>query len=352
MSVAGSATEASRPEDRTDIVVIGASAGGVEALGRLMAALDGRLRAALVIVLHIAPTATSVLPNVLERSSHLPAVHARDGQQLRPGQVVVAPPDHHVEVDGRRIRLSRGPKVNGVRPAIDPLFRSAARSFGARAMGMVLSGMLDDGTVGLSAIKQAGGVTAAQDPDEAAYPQMPSSAIAAGVADLVLPVERLADLIASATSSWEAPKADDRTPEPAASGADTSVASDPQVGDEVTGDEVTGISCPSCGGVLWERREGGVPDFRCRIGHTFSSVSLFDAQSDGLDLALWAAVRALEERAALGRRLAHRLRERGQARLALRYERVVDESGLQASVIKGVIARTHPHDDIEPPGDR
>jgi two-component system chemotaxis response regulator CheB len=326
-----------QPDLPIEVVVIGASAGGVEALGRLIGGLESRLEAAVLIVLHIAPTASSVLPSVLARSGHLPAFHARDGQPIAPGQIIVAPPDHHMVLEGSVVRLNRGPRVNGVRPAVDPLFQSAATSFGPRAMGIVLSGMLDDGTVGLASIKAAGGITAVQDPSEAAYPQMPSSAVAAGAADHVLSVDKLADFVAESTSSavapiWDRPDSED--------GAMESTEPEP-------GDEVTGISCPSCGGVLWEHRDPAAISFRCRIGHAFSSASLFDAQSGALDLALWAAVRALEERAALGRRLAQRLRTRGQPRLALRYERIVNEADTQAGVIKRVITKAGPHEDME-----
>jgi two-component system chemotaxis response regulator CheB len=160
-----------------DIVVVGASAGGVEALGRLVRTLPPEFPAALFMVLHVPSSTTSALPSILDRQGPLPAAHARDGERIRYGRIYVAPPDSHMLIGEGAIRLSRGPRENGHRPAIDPTFRSAARSHGPCTVGVVLSGVLDDGTAGLLAIKARGGIAVVQDPDDALYPSMPSSAI-------------------------------------------------------------------------------------------------------------------------------------------------------------------------------
>ncbi len=178
-----------------DIIVIGASAGGVEALTNLVSLLPGELPASLFIVLHVPPHGSSVLPRILGRKSQLPVVHASHGEPILPGRVYVAPPDHHLLIRRGVIHLSRGPRENGHRPALDPLFRSAAVAYGPRVVGVVLSGSLDDGTAGLEAIKQRGGLAMVQDPNEALYPGMPRSAVETVAVDHVAPISELAVLL-------------------------------------------------------------------------------------------------------------------------------------------------------------
>ena len=189
------------PENGCDVVVVGASAGGVEALAALAHALPAVFGAPILVVLHVPPTGTSVLPGILSRAGRLPAVHARDGETVEAGHIYVAPPDSHLLISGRLLQLTRGPRENGHRPAIDPLFRSAAASHKRRAAGVVLSGTLDDGTAGLFAIKQGGGATLVQDPAEALYGAMPASAIAYVQPDYVLPTAELADVLVRLTGA-------------------------------------------------------------------------------------------------------------------------------------------------------
>ena len=177
-----------------DIIVIGASAGGVEALSALVAELPRDLRASVLVVLHVA-RGRSVLPEILARAGPLPALHPEDGSTLRYGRIYVAPPDHHMTIEADRVRVIHGPTENGVRPAIDPLFRSAARIYGPRVVGVVLTGQLDDGTAGLAAIQEAGGVTVVQDPDEAFAPSMPRSAMQVVAVQHVLPLREIPVLL-------------------------------------------------------------------------------------------------------------------------------------------------------------
>src|SRR4051812_16830079 len=160
-----------------DVVVIGASAGGVEALRQLVAGLPPELPAAVFVVLHVSPGGTSVLPQILARQTRMSVATATDGEAIQRGRIYVAPPDHHVLLDQGVVHLSRGPRENGLRPAVDPLFRSAARAYGPRVIGVVLSGALDDGADGLKMILEAGGAGVVQDPEEAPYPSMPRSAL-------------------------------------------------------------------------------------------------------------------------------------------------------------------------------
>lgn len=188
----------------TRIVVVGASAGGVEALRALAAGLPTGFPAAVLVVAHVPATRPSLLPQILTAAGTLPAAHAVDGETLAAGRLYVAPPDRHLRVEGRTVRLSAGPRENFARPAINPLFRSAARAYGRRAAGVILSGALDDGVAGLRAIGRQGGVTVAQDPREALFPPMPEAAIRNATVDFVLPVAGIAALLAR----WAAGDAD------------------------------------------------------------------------------------------------------------------------------------------------
>jgi two-component system chemotaxis response regulator CheB len=292
----GSASDA-----RHDLVVIGASAGGVEALREVVARLPQDLPASVVAVLHLPAGGTSVLPSILDRAGPLRALPAEDGAPLEPGTIYVAVPDHHVQIDDGRLRVTGGPRENGHRPAIDPLFRTAAHAHGERTIGVILSGALDDGTRGLRAIKSHGGVTIVQDPQTALHPGMPKAAIRYVAPDRVLEPERVAEAIAEfASGAAEKGHNGRRMAEPSERAQVRMQASPEQPGEE------TGLTCPDCGGAINEYREGEVVTYRCRVGHAYSSESFTVEQSKTAENSLWAALRLLEERAVLMRRLAER----------------------------------------------
>lgn len=315
------------PDNDARVVVVGASAGGVEALTHLVRALPEDFAAPVLVVLHVPPSG-SVLPQILDRTGPLHARHAEDGTSLEPGRIYVAPPNCHLVVDDGVVSLNRGPHENGHRPAIDPLFRTAAAAYGDRATGVILSGALDDGTVGLFAIKQAGGATVVQDPEEALYPSMPSHAIAYVQPDYILRIDEIADTLvrlttASARSQPKEAVMIDPAPNPSAEHA--------QPG------ELAPISCPDCGGSLWEVDVGGVSSFRCRVGHAYTINSLVDRHGEAVERALWTAYRALEERAAMSRRVGRRLADRGRTESARRFERQAEVAARQADELKRIL---------------
>jgi two-component system, chemotaxis family, protein-glutamate methylesterase/glutaminase len=317
------------------IVVVGASAGGVEALADLAASLPGDLPAAVFVVLHLPATGTSALPEILGRHGPLPAGHVRDGEPIQPGQIYVAPPDHHVLLRTGHVHLSRGPRENGHRPAIDPLFRSAAREYATRVVGVVLSGALDDGTGGLLAIKSRGGIAVVQDPADALYPGMPGNALQHVEVDHVLPAAAMGELLVRLIAdSAEAPA------DPAPTGMRVEVEMEGFSLEAFEGDHPgrpSGFSCPDCHGVLWAIRDGGLERYRCRVGHAWSPESLLTQQSEALEAALWIALRSLEERAALARRLAEPARRRGHRITATRFEEQAAEAQQAARLVRDLL---------------
>jgi two-component system chemotaxis response regulator CheB len=287
-----------------DIVVIGASAGGVEALSELFAGLPAGVPAAFFVVLHVMPGGTSVLPRILERRGGMPVAAAADGEPIERGRVYVAPPDHHMLIRDGRVALTSGPRENGHRPAVDPLFRSAARAFGPRVIGVVLSGTLDDGSAGLGRISASGGLALVQDPSDALYPGMPASALAHVPGARTVTLADLARILCEEVAAAVADPAD-----PPLRGVAKSVAVDEpdRSDDDPRKGSLTPLTCPECGGSLWEQEEDGVLRYKCHVGHAYSSESLHAGQGQAVENALWAALRGLEERADLLRRLARRM---------------------------------------------
>ncbi|HET9015786.1 MAG TPA: chemotaxis protein CheB [Thermomicrobiaceae bacterium] len=310
------------------IIAIGCSAGGVQTLSRLVSDLPPDIPAAICVVVHFPPDSTSVLPRILERAGKLPASHAHDGDLLEAGRIYVAPPDWHLVVNGMDLALSHAPAENGHRPAIDVLLRSVARTWNGRGIGVILSGTGDDGTAGLGVLRARGGVAIVQDPVEAIFAAMPRSALENVDVTYCVPVADMGPLLAGLAAALVEPVA---APQVGAEGAEDPA--EESAGPTPIGG-ASGLTCPDCGGALWEIEEGSVLRFRCRVGHTFSPESLFDQQWDELEHALWAAVRALDERAALSRRIAARFRARGHREMAERFEARAQSAVDRAAVIQ------------------
>jgi len=319
-------------EGTLPVIVIGASAGGVDALSAVVAGLPPRLRAAVLVVLHLSPHGKSVLPHILSTRGPLPAGHAVDGELLEAGRVYVAPPDQHLVMEPGRVRVTGEPRENGVRPSVDTLFRSAAHAYGPAVIAVVLSGMLDDGTAGLIAVKQHGGVTIVQDPADAVFPSMPTSAVRFADPDHVTPLEKVAPLVAGLVEEWwlernaHAQRTADEHDQP------DDASSRAQHGDP------SEFTCPECGGTLWIQEEGELLRFRCRVGHAYSTESLLADQRKALEAALWGAVVALEERADLASRIRQRMAEGGRTHGAGRYEREAADARRRARIVREAIA--------------
>jgi two-component system chemotaxis response regulator CheB len=319
-----------------DIVVVGASAGGVESLRSMVAHLPSDLAASMFVVLHLPAVGTSVLPKILARAGPLPAVHASHGTPVERGCIYVAPPDCHMRLFDGEIHLDRGPKVNGHRPAVDTLFESAAEAFGGRVTGVILSGVLDDGAVGLYEVACAGGAALVQAPSDALYPAMPLAAVEAVDESFVGTTEELAEEIVALTRRPAPAMARTGPSEPLDEVArfmdvDRGATDFPQVG------EPTGFTCPECHGSLWEAGEGAVRKFRCRTGHEFTAESLMLDQSAHVERALWAALRALEENAAMLRRMSNRSDARGGRSMATRLNARADAAVQEAVAIRGLL---------------
>ena len=319
-----------------DVIVVGASAGGVQALQALVAQLPPELPASVLVVLHMMSSGTSVLHSILDRAGVLPATQAGDGERLERGHVYVAPPDYHMLLRGPDLNLSAGPRENGHRPAIDPLFRSAARAYGPRVIGVVLSGTLDDGTDGLRLIKQRGGATLAQDPADAAYGDMPRSAIEYVHPDLVLPI---ADMGAALFELVDTPL----HPSPANGVADPAIQPvdlvEVELGREDPAGDATLLTCPDCGGVMLERDDGGLVRFACQVGHAYSPESLNEQQGEALEHALWNAIGTLEERADLFGRMARRADRRDAGDTVERLNRKAGVASAHADEIRDTLLR-------------
>lgn len=322
-----------------DIIVIGTSAGGVEALQTIVRTLPPKFPAAVFVTLHFPEHGTSVLPRILSRAGSLPAMHGANNDPIVHGRIYIAPPDHHLLLTTRGIRIVRGPKDNGNRPAVDPMFRSAAVAFGPRVIGVVLTGNLDDGTAGLAAIKRRGGLTVVQDPEEALFPSMPTSAIEHVAVDRVIRLSHfgrtIQELMSDPVPDLDPPVSQGDVMENEYAAGDLDAIEQP----EKHPGAVSPYSCPDCGGVLWEVRDGEFIRFRCRVGHGWTSDALLAQQAHTLDDALWTALRALEENAALSRQIAARHRQRGAERLARRLDDQADAAQGRADVIRDALTK-------------
>jgi len=319
---------------RRDIVVIGGSVGAVTVLLELAAALPPRFPAAILVVQHIGAH-PSVLPELMHSRGPNRALHARNGDTPEPGSIHIAPPDHHLLLQRGAMLLTRDAKENHARPAIDPLFRSAAVAYGARVAGVILSGRLDDGTAGLQAVKLCGGAAVVQDPADAEEPGMPQSALDNVEVDHVVPGAQLAQALAGLVGTPVDAFA--RVPDPLLREFRISAGEgDPMEHLDAIGTP-SKIVCPDCNGVLWAITGSRPARFRCHTGHAFTERSLAYAQGLATDQALWTAFRSLQERERLLRMMAAAGRKRGDEAAAARCEAEAEHVALHAMQLQGIV---------------
>jgi two-component system chemotaxis response regulator CheB len=329
-----------RQASPTRVVVVGASAGGVEALRTLVSDLPADFPACMLVTLHVPATGVSALPSILARSGPLPVAHAREGDRLEPGHILVAPPDRHLVVLKDTVTLSQGPRENGHRPAVDVLFRSAARFHDGNVIAVVLSGALDDGSAGMVAVTRRGGVGVVQDPEDALHDSMPRAAQAAADLELAVPAKEMSALLSTllrtrATTADDAPAPPERLLDMVTAMADL----DPSaIHDHDRPGQPSGFACPDCHGALFEINEGDLTRFRCRVGHAWSPESLLAQQGLALEGALWMALRGLEEKSALSRDLADRAVVAGRTLSAARFRDAATESLDAAELVRRLIA--------------
>lgn len=320
----------------TRVVVVGASAGGVQSLQALVAGFPADLNAAVFVVLHMSECSTSNLADILQRHGPLRAVHAQDGEEIRPGQIYVCSPDRHLLVEGDRVVVKRGPKDNRFRPSIDALFRSAAYTHRERVIGIILSGLLNDGTSGLWSIKRFGGTAIVQNPGEAAVDSMPLSALDEVEVDHVLPVAEIGPLVARLVQAPE--RVAVLVPQDVSERTEVEVALSASENAFQRGimrfGERTAFTCPECHGALSAIVEGPITRFRCHTGHGFTAEALLSGITETAEQALWSATRALEEGTMLLDSMAQQLEVAGRSSEAAQLRQSARASEQRAAVMQ------------------
>lgn len=320
-----------------DIIVIGASAGGLEVMKKLLAQLPDNFPGTLFIVWHVSPESPSILPQILDRVCPLPVAHAIDFEAIKPGHIYVAPPDRHLLVEPGHVRVTRGPKENRFRPSVDVLFRSAALAYSPQVIGVVLTGSLDDGAAGLYAVKERGGIAIVQDPFEALYPSMPKAAMKAVTVDHCVSVTEMGSLLVRLTN--------ETVEEEAGNPPDDKMEIEVGVAREDNGLE-QGImklgtpsiyTCPECHGTLLRLKEGNLIRFRCHTGHAYSLDSLLVEVTKGIEDALWNTLRAIEESELLMRHMAGHLRQTNDSQTEALFLQKAEEANRRADLVRQAV---------------
>ena len=324
-----------------DIVVIGASAGGVAALLTLVQTLPADFPAPIFVVLHVAADSPSILPQLLNSVAALAVRHPQDGETVAAGTIYVAPPDHHLLLEDDRVLVTRGPKENRFRPSIDALFRSAAYTYGPRVIGVVLTGYLDDGTSGLWSVQRLGGLTIVQEPRDAEQPSMPTNALEFVAADYVVPLAQLGPLLGRLTQE----RAPAKTRLPAAEldllKIELTIAK--QGGGFELGiidkGRLTPFTCPDCHGALTQLIEGKLIRYRCHTGHAYTVSALLSEVTQSVESMLYQSMRGLEETKMLLQNLGNHFADNQQEAVAQLFFKKADETGRQARVVHDSILK-------------
>jgi two-component system chemotaxis response regulator CheB len=321
---------------KRDIVVIGTSAGGVVALMELMETLPDDFDASIFLVQHVTPYSHSNLPAILNRKSPIQAVHATDGEPIQKRKIYIAPPDHHLLVDEDRILVKKGPKENRFRPSIDALFRSAAYVYGSRVIGVVLSGLLDDGTSGLWTIKRLEGKCIIQEPEEAEFPSMPKSVLEYVDVDHKIPIKELGPLLNRLTKETAPEKPELSEDELQRLKVEVAIAAHDnafEMGILQLG-QFTPLTCPECNGALIQVKEGKFLRFRCHTGHAFSDTSLLAGITKSVEDSLWQTVRGMEEAVILLQQMGKQIDEQGSPHMADKFFRKAEETRQRSKALR------------------
>ncbi len=328
---------------KRDIIVIGGSSGATVPLKAILGALPGTLAAAIFVVLHVPARSLGLLATVSAAAANLPVHPAEDGMPIAPGHVYLGVPDRHLIVADGRIRLGRGPRENMARPSIDPLFRSAAATYGPRVIGVILSGLLNDGAAGLDAVRRCGGVAIVQDPAEAIADEMPRSALAAVADGRAVPAARIGDVLADLVQERAGP----RLPVPPEIRLEVDIAAGERVDSGLLRRfaDPAPLSCPHCDGVLSEVRGAKPLRFRCQVGHAYTAEAAATAQEGAVDEAMRVALRIVGERADLVARMAADARANGRAAVAEMYEARAAEYREHVDTLRRAVLRA-----VEPSG--
>jgi len=325
-----------------DIIVIGSSAGGVKALGAILGTLPTDIDATIFIVQHLAADKPSLLPKILADLGSLPVSHPSDGELIQKARIYVAPPDYHLLLNQGLMRVMHGPKENRFRPAIDALFRSAARAYGSRVVGVILTGYLDDGTVGLQAVKKRGGVAIVQDPKEAEYPSMPRSALRYVKVDRCLPLAEISHLLVQLSKQ---PAAEEEAYPMTEELEIESKIAEQQMNTQELLENVEAIgtrttyTCPECHGSIWQIDKSEPLRFRCHTGHCFTADTFLTAQTQNLEKALWSAARIMEEKVIFLRQMCERMGNYNLPSAAAKYEYHAKSLDAEVSLIRGIILK-------------
>lgn len=320
-----------------DRIVVGASLGGLDALQRLLSQLPADFPAAVFVVQHTAAQGPGLLAGILDRVCPMQVRPALDGDEIVNGRIYVAQPDRHLLVNEGRIRTPRGPKENNSRPAVDPLFRSAAACYGPRVVGIILTGRLDDGSAGLLAVKRCNGVTMVQEPGDAFCDEMPRNALeAAEPVDYQLAVAEMGPRLKALAEK----PAGERVPVPGDIRLEVRMAerTDSLIKGEKSLGSLVPIACPECGGPLWQKDESRLQYFRCHVGHAFTALTLLAKQNEEVERSLWMTLRSLEEQENLMTRMANDAARRGRDRSAGLFSERMPEIRQAADEIRRLLA--------------
>lgn len=322
--------------EKRNIIVMGASAGGFDAFKKIIAALPPDLDAAIFIVWHMAPSIRGILPQVLSQFTTMPVAHAVDGEPLGFNRIYVAPPDYHMLLEDGRVRVTHGPKENRFRPAVDPLFRSAAYHYGPRVIGVILSGALDDGTAGLWTVKHYGGLAVVQDPDEAEMPSMPDSAIQKVAVDHVVSLAHLPPLLVALTGQSAPEKTPLTMDDLEKTNAEIRIAAEENALalNIIQYGQLSPYTCPECHGVLTLLKEGPLARFRCHTGHAYSTDTLLAAITEKIEDSLYNALRGIDESIMMLNHLGDHFAEANQPKLAALYFQKAQQAQQRGDLVR------------------